>query len=338
MIDLKQPIYWEQANGVFLNLNTLVDNSTFSPTQPISGYRVKSFAFGAANPIGYEDPRATRDGVDVADAYIGRRLIQISVDIYGSTRQDLAGKVEKVVKMMRFIPKRFQGSDGFRRMKFSLLTDDLVNFPDGVVQCYSLCRPAQMPQIETNPMMFTGSDQAGYSTGIVLAFVMKSPYKFSETLKQSNVPLSGSSVTLHNHGSAPSYAEVILSKVLIGGSPSKNAELIKATITVNGTPLVLSIPTNTIGDDANYEYKILVNYDEQIVYDSKLEKATSTQLNTINQKYIVINSGALFGLIDPDDDHFGGTPSEINVSIVDGSDNPITTGYSVTVSWREAWY
>lgn len=337
MIDLTQPIYWEQPNGVFLNINDLTDTSTFSPNQPISGLRVKSIAFGAANPIGYEDPRATRDGVDVADAYIGRRLLQVQIDLYGATRQDLAGKLETIVKMMRFVPKRFQATDGFRRLKFTMLTNDVVNFPTGKIEAYSVCRPAQMPQIETNPAVFTGSDSAGYSTGIVLAFVMKSPYKFSDTLKTSSVGITGTEVTLHNHATAPSYAELIISKTL-GGSPSLNTGVVKFTITLNGTPLTLSLAAGSIGDDATYVYRILVNYDEQIVYDSRLTKSTSAVLNTINQKYIVVNSGALFGLIDPDDDYFGGNPSTITITAVDGSNNPITTGYSATVSWREAWY
>jgi hypothetical protein len=337
LIDLKSPIYWEQANGVFLDLNTVTDNSAFSPTQPISGYRVKSIAFGAANPIGYEDPRATRDGVDVADAYIGRRLIQVSIDIYGSTRQDLAGKIEKVVKMMRFVPKKFQSTDGFRRLKFTMLTDDTDNFPTGKIEGYSVCRPAQMPQVETNPAMFSGSDSAGYSTGIILAFVMKSPYKFSDTLKTSAVGITGTAVNLHNHGSAPSYAELLIEKTY-GVTPATNAAIVKFIVTLNGTPLTLSLAAGTIGDDATYKYRILINYDEQIVYDSKYTKSSAAVVNTINQKYIVINSGALFGLIDPDDDHYGASPSTITITCTDASNVPITTGYTASISWREAWY
>ncbi len=337
MIDLQSSVLWEQPSGVFLDLNTLLDNSTFSPNQPISGYRIKGITFGAANPIGYEDPRATRDGVDVADAYIGRRLIQVNLDVYGSTRQDLAGKLEAINKMMRFVPKRFQATDGFRRLKFTVLTDDITNFPTGKISAYSVCRPAQMPQMVTNPAMFSGSDTAGYSTGVVLSFVMKSPYKFSDTLKSSAVGITGTAVPLHNHGSAPSYAELLISRVA-GATPAKNAALVKFTITLNGTPITLSIPANTIGDDANYVYRLLLNYDEQIVYDSVLTKSTNAVANTINQTYIVINSGALFGLIDPDDDHYGGSASTITITAADSLNAPVTTGYEASISWREAWY
>lgn len=337
MIDLKSPIYWEQPSATFLDINTINDNSTFSPTQPVSGYRVKSIAFGAANPIGYEDARATRDGVDVADAYIGRRLIQVAVDVYGSTRQDLAGKLEAIVKMMRFVPKKFQATDGFRRLKYTMITNDTTNFPTGKIEAYSLCRPAQMPQIETNPAMFSGSDDAGYSTGVILAFIMKSPYKFSDTLKESAVGITGTAVTLHNHGAAPAYAQLLIEKTY-GASPATNASVVKFTVTLNGTPLTLSLPAGSIGDDATYKYRILINYDDQVVYDSRFTKSDSTVLNTLNQTYIIINSGALFGLIDPDDDHGDGGPSTVTITCADGSNNPITTGYSASISWREAWY
>jgi hypothetical protein len=194
-----------------------------------------------------------------------------------------------------------------------------------------------MPQVETNPAMFSGSDESGYSTGIVLAFVMKSPYKYSDTLKTSAVGITGTAVTLHNHGSAPSYAELLIEKTY-GVTPALNAALVKFTVTLNGTPLTLSIPASTIGDDATYKYRILINYDDQLVYDSKFKKSDSVVTNTLNQKYIIINSGALFGIIDPDDDHYGGGPSTVAITCADSSNNPITTGYTATISWREAWY
>jgi hypothetical protein len=337
MIDLKSSVYWEQPSGTFLDINTLTDNSSFTPTSPITGFRIKSITFGAANPIGYEDPRATRDGVDVADAYIGRRVIQVAIDVYGTTRQDLAGRIENIVKSMRFVPKRFQSTDGFRRLKFTVLTNDVTNFPTGTIECYAVCRPAQMPQVETNPAMFSGSDQSGYSTGIVLAFIMKSPYKYSETLKTSSVGITGTAVSLHNHGSAPSYAELLIEKTY-GVTPALNAALVKFTVTLNGTPLTLSIPASTIGDDATYKYRILINYDDQLVYDSRFKKSDSVVTNTLNQKYIIINSGALFGIIDPDDDHYGGSPSTVSITCADSSNNPVTTGYTATITWREAWY
>ena len=291
MIDLNSSVLFEQPNGLFLDINTVKD-VTFVPTQPISGYRVKSVTFGPAYPIGYEDPRATRDGVDVADAYIGRRLMQVQVDIYGATRQDLAGKVNDLVKMMRFVPKKFQSTDGFRRLKYTLLTSDLSNFPTGKVVAYSVVRPAQMPQTVTDPSLFAGSDASGYSTGIVLAFLMKSPYKFSDTLKTAAVGITGTAVNLHNHGSAPAYAELLIEKTY-GGTPATNTGVVKFVITLNGTPLTISLPAGKIGDDATKKYRILINYDDQIVYDSTMLKSTSAVTNSLNMTYIIINSGAL---------------------------------------------
>jgi hypothetical protein len=336
MIDLTSSVLFEQPNGLFLDINTIKD-VTFVPTQPISGYRVKSVSFGPANPIGYEDPRATRDGIDVADAYIGRRLLEVRVDIYGSTRQDLAGKINDIVKMMRFVPKKFQATDGFRRLKFNILTSDLSNFPTGKISSYSLVRPAQMPQTTTDPSLFAGNDASGYSTGIVLAFVMKSPYKFSDTLKTASVGITGTAANLHNHGSAPAYAELLIEKTY-GVTPATNSGVVKFVITLNGTPLTISLPAGKIGDDATKKYRILINYDDQVVYDSTLLKSTSAVTNSLNMTYIIINSGALFGLIDPDDDQTNNTPSTISILAYDGSNVAITTGYSATISWREAWY
>lgn len=335
MIDLKSAVLLEQSNGVFLDINTILDESAFAPTTPLSGYRVKSVTLGAATPIGYEDPRATRDGIDVGDAYIGRRIIQVVVDVYGNTRQDLAGKIGDVVKAMRFIPKRFVLVDGFRKLKFSLLTDDLSNFPTGKVGAFSLVRPAAMPQTASDPSVFSGSDAAGYSSQIVLAFVMKAPYKYSDTLKEAYANADDTTyVNLHNHGSSPAYGEIVISKSTSG----LNAAEVQFKVTLNGTPLDLSIPAGKIGDDATYDYKILINYDEQTVYDQKINKSTGEITTTLNQSYIIVNSGALFGLIDPDDDIVTGYPSTVKIRAQQSNGTIISTGYTFRVTWRESWY
>jgi hypothetical protein len=335
MIDLKSPILLEQSNGVFLDINTILDEGSFSPTTPLSGYRVKSITTGAATPIGYEDPRATRDGIDVGDAYIGRRIIQLTVDVYGNSRQDLAGKINNAVKAMRFVPKRFTLVDGFRKLKFTILTNDVANYPSGSIDGFSIVRPAAMPQTSSDPTVFSGSDGAGYSSQLVLSFVMKSPYKYSSTLKEYIAPADDSTlVSLHNHGSSPAYGEVLIYKTTSG----LNASEVQFKITLNGTPLDLSIPAGKIGDDETYEYKILINYDEQTVYDQVVTKSNGLITTTLNQSYIIVNSGALFGLIDPDDDIVSGEPSKIKVRAQQSNGTIISTGYSYRITWREAWY
>lgn len=335
MIDLKSAVLLEQSNGVFLDINTILDEASFSPNTPLSGYRVKSVTTGAATPIGYEDPRATRDGIDVGDAYIGRRVMQLTLDVYGNSRQDLSGKINNVVKAMRFIPKRFVLVDGFRKLKFSMLTSDVANYPSGKVDSFSIVRPAAMPQTSSDPSVFSGNDVAGYSSQLVLSFVMKSPYKYADTLKEAIATANDSTlVSLHNHGSSPAYGEILIYKTTSG----LNAAEVQFKITLNGTPLDLSIPASKIGDDATYEYKILINYDEQTVYDQVVTKSNGLITTTLNQSYIIVNSGALFGLIDPDDDLVTGEPSKVKIRAQQSNGTIISTGYDYRITWREAWY
>lgn len=332
MIDLSLPITIEDGAGHALDLNSLSgDQNLAGGSVPLSGYLVDAFTFGGSLPIGYEESRASDDGVDVTEAYVGRRILNAIVWVYGNSRLDLYSRLQTLINAMRFLPNRYIQSDGFRKLRFTMLTTDTVNYPpNGSLAAYCVVRPAQLPAIQVDGSTITGSDELGYSTRISLSWLMKYPFKYANALNSLNVPIDETEVDVENHGAADADAQL-----LIEGIGTKSAD-IKITVTLNGTPLELEV-TETLGTDGDIERSILIDYKDQVVYTREQEGDVISSI--LSQNLIVMNSGAMFGVIHPmrDSDDMV-TPTTVKVRITDLSDNEITTGYTATLSWREAWF
>lgn len=334
MIDLNSPITFQNGAGEDFNLNTLIGTQYVAGgSTPLSGYIVSGFGLGGLQPIGYEDPKAVRDGIDTAEAFAGRRIVTLNIDVYGSTRADLFQRVQNLINLMRFTPKRYEVTDGFRLLKATMLSTD-VNF-DGEIPIQFLARPLTIPQSESNSTQFTGADGLGYSQRVAIYFLLKYPYKYAQQLNEINIPINNTDVEVPNHGGAPAEFQVLIE------ATSVQATDIKITINVNDVPITLNV-TETLGlfdtiDDVDYTRSILVDYNNQIVYTNIYESETLTTNSEVTMNLIGVDSGAMFATLEPNSD--SGESNRIRVRIQNASTlADITSNYVVTTYWREAWY
>jgi hypothetical protein len=333
MIDLSLPVTIEDGAGHALDLNSLAGQQNLAGgSVPLSGYLVDAFTFGGSNPVGYEESRSTDDGVDATEAYVGRRILNAVVWVYGATRLDLYNRLQVLISAMRFLPNRYIQTDGFRKLQFTMLTPDVTNYPpDGSLPAYCVVRPAQLPAIQVDSSTITGSDELGYASRISLSWLMKHPFKYASSLNSLNVPITNTNTNVANHGAADADPQLLITAT---GSQTTD---IKITITLNGTPLELLV-TKTLGTDGSITRSILVDFKDQVVYTR--EQTGSVISSILSQNLIVINSGATFGQIHPTRDSDDGvTPTIVKVRIQNSSTlTDITTGYAATLSWREAWF
>ena len=334
MIDLNSNITFQNGAGEDFSLNTLLGSQNIAGgSTPLSGYIVSGFGLGGLQPIGYEDPKAVRDGIDTAEAFAGRRIVTLNIDVYGATRADLFQRVQNLISLMRFTPKRYESTDGFRLLKATMLTQD-PNF-DGAIPVQFLARPLTIPQSESNSTQFTGADGLGYSQRMAIYFLLKYPYKYAQQLNEINIPINNTDTNVTNHGGAPADFQLLLE------ATSPAATDIKVTINVNDVPIVLNI-TETLGlfdtsGGVGYYRSILVDYVNQVVYTQIYETGTQTKVAEVTMNLITVDSGAMFATIEPDSDT--GIPNKVRVLIENASTlADITTGYTVTAYWREAWY
>jgi len=332
MIDLNSSITYQNGKGEDVNINTIIGTQALAGgSAPISGYSIAGFGVGPSQPIGYEDPKAISDGVDTAEAFAGRRILTVSLDVYGSTRANLFQNVQNIINLMRFMPKSFESSDGFRKLKASMITTD-ANFPDGSIPIYFLVRPMQIPQSESNTSQFAGSDALGYSTKMMLYFLLKYPYKYADTINEINIPITNTAVSVSNYGAAPAELEIAFEST---SNTARTTDLL-VTITVDDVPLELSI-TQTAGLDGSINRSWLVDYKDQVVYTREQNTSTFVTTSSVTMNLININSGAIFATVEPRADRTAGTPIKVRVQNASTLAD-ITTGYTVTAYWRETWY
>jgi len=329
MIDLTQPIYYDIGSGGSLNINTITSRQDIAGgSNPFSGYMVDGIRVGEIEPVGYTDARSTSDGLDVAEAYAARRTIQLVLSVYGETRADLFDKMQKITDMMRFMPKRFASTNGFRQLRFTL------RLATGAKECYFYARPKKMPKMDSTSGLSSGTSDLGYSAKINLEFLLKYPYKYAQSLStNANVPYNGTVVSIVNNGAAPADATM---KISSSSESASRTDDIKIVVTLNETPITLK-QTKTIGLDGSVIRSILIDFKDQIVYEIEKNVSSGVETSSIAQNLIQIDSGATFGTVEPESDYPGGNPLIVEIRNAT-TDALISTGYTVVFNWREMWY
>jgi len=131
-MDFTKPIYLSNQSGGLLDINSIAASDLTASVGPRSGYKVMATSVGASNAVGYVDKRAVDDGVDVGDAYLTGRQIDIQCAVFGSTLADFHSKMQELSDIMRINPRFYDNSFGFRELKFSQATIDTSTYTDGV--------------------------------------------------------------------------------------------------------------------------------------------------------------------------------------------------------------
>lgn len=123
MADLSKPISYNS-----LSINTV---SRTSSGTPMSGYEVNEFNLAAVAVRQYLDGRATADGIDASDVYLGRRDVELIVTAYGSTIGDFWDKANALLGA--FSPTVAYAADtanlGFLAFDYYQPTADIETWP-----------------------------------------------------------------------------------------------------------------------------------------------------------------------------------------------------------------
>ena len=196
MADLSLPISY---NGFSVNT---VSRSTGGA--PMSGYLVDEMNVSALEVRQFLDPRATADGIDASDVYLGRRSVELIVTVYGSTRGDFWDKAQDLLS--HFSPTLAYASDsanlGFLPLDWYQPTADVVTFP---VSAYSSGIPMRMYLRPNGLPAYTSrrDDQGGQSgKGISKQFRIPLLARDPRKVLQSETTVSIASTTASASSSA----------------------------------------------------------------------------------------------------------------------------------------
>jgi hypothetical protein len=244
-------------------------------------------SFGASNAVGYVDKRAVDDGVDVGDAYLTGRQIDIQCAVFGSTLADFHSKMQELSDIMRLNPRYYDSSYGFRELKFSQATIDTSTYTDGVAPLRCVVRPMGVPNVIYNQAAsidhsVSTSATRGFSATMNLSFIAKEPYRFRQTQRQISIntaSVSASAVTtsLPNVGTA--FARPIIEII----HPSSTT----AGVTITSISFVIDSKTvkvnNLVFDptDTNNETRWFIDFDAHAVYKGVRSTAGGAYVQTL---------------------------------------------------------
>ena len=333
-MDFTKPIYISTQSGGNLDINSIATSDVTASLGPRSGYKVMASSIGASNAVGYMDKRAVDDGVDVGDAYLVGRQIDISCAVFGSTLADFHSKLQVLSDTMRINPRYYDNSYGFRELKFSQATIDTTTYTSGFAPLRFIVRPVGVPNIVYNQAAsidhsVSTSATRGFSATVTLSFMAREPYRFRQDERSISISVGSSSAvsattSLPNVGTAFArpVCEIIHPASTTAGLTITSISFVIDSKTVKVNNLVFSAKTTTNED------RWFIDFDAHAVYKGTRSTAGGTYVQTLRLDVIDLTYFQ-FGTILAKDD---GT-SDVVVTW-GGTTQPDT----ITAKYYEAYY
>jgi len=286
-MDFNKPIYISTQSGGDLDINSIAASSVTASTGPRSGYKVMAASLGASNAVGYVDKRAVDDGVDVGDAYLVGRQIDISCAVFGSTLADFHSKMQELSDTMRINPRYYDNSFGFRELKFSQATIDTTTYSTGFAPLRFVVRPMGTPNVVYSQAAsidhsISTSATRGFSATMNLSFMAREPYRHRQTQREisinvSSVSSSTETTSLPNVGTAFArpVVEIIHPSTSTAGLTITSITFIIDSKTVKVNNLVFSAKTTTAED------RWFIDFDAHAVYKGVRSTAGGPYVQTL---------------------------------------------------------
>lgn len=322
-MDFNRPITYQVAGGTTLDLNSIAVSDVTTPAAR-GGYKVLSARFNETPLIGYLDKRALRDGIDVADTYLGTRTLSIVCGVFGTSTGDLGDKVQSFLNAMRPIPRTYEADYGFRQLAFSQATIDTTNYSTGFIPMMMLVRPASLPEVTLTSSQSIGVSAKGFAATVGFTLLAKTPYRYSATEQTISITSSSATTALANLGSAVAYPTF----ELIYSSAVSYAAATVASVTFTMDSQVLKLNNlDFIQKTSTNEVRWYVNFENQTVLRGLRSTSGGSYVTTLRQD-VIDTSVYNFGSIPP----------------VDDAACTLTTSYTgntlglINVSYREARY
>lgn len=333
-MDFTKPIYISTQSGGDLDINSIASSDVTASLGPRSGYKVMAASLGASNAVGYVDKRAVDDGVDVGDAYLVGRQIDISCAVFGSTLADFHSKIQELSDTMRINPRYYDNSVGFRELKFSQATIDTTTYTSGFAPLKFIVRPMGVPNVvysQASSIDHSVSTSAtrGFSATVNLSFMAREPYRFRQDERVISISVGSTTAitattSLPNVGTAFArpVIEVIHPSTTTAGVTISSITFTIDSKTVKVNNLVFSAKTTT-NEDRWY-----IDFDTHAVYKGTRTTAGGPYVQTLRLDVIDLTFFQ-FGTILAKDD--GTTSIDVKWS---GTVKPDT----LTANYFEAYY
>lgn len=306
------------------NLNSIVMEDG---SRALFGSEIRSVQLGGVEGVGYTEKRALGDGLDAADVWLNRRVINISGAIYGRTRYELFDQVSALSGAFA-ASSAYQssalGQKGYLPLVFFTPTNDFVGQPNIVMSKVIYARPLVTPQITFQIDSTGGPDDSPGSVLWSVSLEARDPLIYAQGLSSLSLYNLGAFTTsgeIHNLGNyRTSFRIRLVTGVTAGG-----------TVRVQGlnTDSTFVVPAVSAGESSQ-----IINYDSREKLVTRAVPAASGA-PFARMDLLTFAAGFSHGSINPDTDPQG-EPDQGTDFIIDVSSNSLLALGS-DITWRSAW-
>ncbi len=186
-MDLSLPISY---NGLTIG-NALTAAAAGTPS---SGIIANEVNVSPADVVGYTDKRATMDGIDAADVYLGARRVDATLTAFGATEGEMWDNIQDILHA--FNPRIAYNADtanvGFLAFDFYQPTANIAQWPTSAypngLPLRLYLRPASIPSYTSLRPSQGGQSARGGSKQLRVALIARDPRKYLQT--SSTISLS----------------------------------------------------------------------------------------------------------------------------------------------------
>lgn len=176
------------------------------------GCEVRSVEYGSVLGVGYEEKRAMADGTDVADLYLGKRLISMSGTIYGRTRAEAYRLYNQLADVMTPTDAYEENASqrGYLPLDFYMPTDDTTYFPSGLAHVMIFARPMASLSARFDSDVHGGDDNKALAIPWTAQLDARVPHIVNYDYTTQGLTGVGGEFSLRNRGNRPATVEMRL--------------------------------------------------------------------------------------------------------------------------------
>lgn len=176
------------------------------------GCEVRSVEYGSVVGVGYEEKRAMGDGTDVADLYLGKRIVTMTGNVYGRTRAEAFEKFNDLADVMT-PTDAYEDSPvnrGYVSMDFYMPTTDTTYFPSGLIHAVMLVRPMSSLSARFDSDVHGGDDDKALAIPWTARLDARVPDIVNYDFTTKALTGDDETFSMRNRGNRPARAEVRL--------------------------------------------------------------------------------------------------------------------------------
>jgi len=239
------------------------------------GCEIKKVDYPGVQGVGYDEKRAQADGFDASDVYLGKRLIGLTMAVYGRTRGECWDYLQQAINA--FTPTaaydESPGDKGYLPFDYYVPTANLTDFPDGYIHRQVFARPVRGPTLQFDSDTHGGLDTQPLSIPFTVLLEAKDPRVYAYIPTTWDLYSPSPSKTLVNLGDYPTPLNILLE---VGAGVGGSFHFVGA-----GTDMVIEVDTQSYTQTIRYSAVLKVlSVEVQNVETLRMDLLTFKQQKT----------------------------------------------------------